>query len=157
MPYEVLGVDLSTNDGREAFADVWSFFGEYSVGVPAEMDLGPDEFDSWIQVAPNEVKDFLVFCSDHQSPDVRGFAGISVDRLMVNDVDFALGIIEKLATDKDENVRDRVSSYYSEILTDGGFLIDEYIEKNGIYGIRRLIKAIRSAQTFPGTNADQAR
>ena len=143
MPFVVNGADISQPEGREAYLEVFAYLRGRGVDLPNELEIDFGLLPVWIDSDPWGAGNFLVHCSEHESPLVRRAAAIATARFVKIDPDFTLATIEKLLADDNPEVRG-ASDYYYEILG-GGTELDDFLAKTGVFGVARLIRAVETA------------
>lgn len=145
MPFEFKGAELSQSEGRDAFLEVYGFL----VETGAKARFGIEEYhekgtySEWFRAYPEEGKDFLSYCVQHDDPNIRCLAGlVAPDDYVDVDPDFTVDIIFKSLSDPDIAVRAETSGYYYDLLSDND--PDEFIHKIGIIKAAQLIRAVRT-------------
>lgn len=147
MPYKVHGVDISQPEGRDTYLEVYSYFKELGGDLPDFLDIQYEALSGWVEENPEEAKEFFTYCSDHPDPEIRKAIAFSCDQLIKADPEFTIGMIEKLLSDENSEVRS-VYDYYQDVLKDERVL-DDFFKYSGILGVHRLIRAVKAArQTF---------
>ena len=144
MPFEVYGADISQPEDRDLYLEVFAYMRAREVDMPEDLDLGYELLPPWIESNPEEAKEFLVFCSEHEDPVVRRAAAVATVDFLKDDPEFTLTTIERLLTDRDPTVRS-ASNYYHDILG-GENILDDFLNLTGVRGVSRLIKAVKAAE-----------
>ncbi len=144
MTFEVQGVDISQPEGRDSYLEVYSCLREEGA-IPDfdghELDMaGDDMLRPWVESDPDEAKEFVAYCAGHADPNVRWAAAHACELFLNIDPDFTIDTIEKLLSDDDPYVRS-AADYYHDVLQ-GEEILDEYIKRIGVPGIKRLIQAV---------------
>ena len=115
MPFEVFNVDISVPENRDDFLESYAFLKLHGSDNSEAFDV-PGMFDTWIEHYPEEAKDFLRFCSEHEEPEVRHFAGVLAVDFFESDPDFAIDVIEARLLDDDPKVKESIAGYIFDTL-----------------------------------------
>jgi hypothetical protein len=152
MPFEALDVDISIPENRDAFLESYAFFKRHD-SVYADIYDEPGMFDPWIKEFPEEAADFLRFCSEHDAPEIRHFAGILADDFFETNPDLALEVIEARMQDHDLVVSKSITGYVFDILRDSG---QDLLQTLGMLRTAKLVRsykeAIRYQEQFSSKN-----
>lgn len=143
MPFEVFGANFAQIEGRDAFIEIYAFFRQTEVDLPDELNLEGRLVD-WVNTEPDDAKEFLKACSEHEEPELRLLAVRCADDYAEKDPEFALGIIEKVLSDTDPEVRRRASGWYRDMLR--GDDVDDLFKFMGLIGVARIIRAYKTAK-----------
>jgi hypothetical protein len=149
MPYEILGLEVSQAEQREIVLDIYTFWQQNQ--LDAYLIEDPEIYRQWVQDNPTEAKDYLDYCLNHYSPEVRAYAGLIADDWAKSEPDYATETMILMLGDQDEVVRKRIIPYYYDVLTDDH---ESLLDKIGATNYHRLLKAYISTPKLLDDNVN---
>jgi hypothetical protein len=145
MTFEFMGADLETEEGKQAFANVYD-----ATESLAEFDIhgatGAEAFHTlnyaeWAESAPDKVADFLVYCESRESRHVRSLAVFIARNILPVQAQVGADVLERLLGDSDDEVADGATKSVNALLSDRDY--EGARQALGLIRLNGLVNAMR--------------
>jgi hypothetical protein len=130
MTFEFMGADLETEEGRNAFANVYDAVMLEEGTSEDFLEIG---YSDWVQKAPDKALDFLTFCERHNSEHVREHAVYIALEVMKHQPEPAYNSLMMLLEDDNQMVQGSAIVGTKELLA-----FDSLAEERKALGLMKL-------------------